>query len=362
MRFMTRKTLQFGSAVALCLALVAFGPAEAQTPTQFDKRAVADFYRGNTIRLTVGTAPGASWDRLARLLARILPKHLPGSPTIIVENLTAAGGLVAANQLYNNSPKDGTAIATFVPSFALDQLLGREGVMFDITKFNFLGSLQSSTVACYAMARTHVKTPADLRAPGVRELRMGSLGPGVGGHDYMLILREVGFPLRLVTGYTGAQPIFLAMEQGEIDGTCLTWEGTRTTRPDLFEGANPKAVQWVQFGRARSPDLKNVTLIDEMLTSDTHKAMFRVLASQEVIQRLFALPPGVPADRVAALRAAFAETTKDAEFLSAAKKSRDLISAKTGDEVEQVIQQVLQVPKPLVDEMRRILRPTSAKR
>lgn len=382
MRFVMRETAQFGPVVALSLALIAFGPAAAQTAAQpaaaaptgeapapaalaepaFDRKAVADFYHGKTIRLVVGTAAGASWDRLARLMARILPKYIPGSPIIVVENQPAAGGRVSANQLYNTSPKDGTAIATFSPSFALEQLLGSDGVTFDITKFTFLGSLQSSTMACYAMASANVRSPADLRTAGGREWRMGSLGPGVGGHDYMAVMRELGFPLRLVTGYTGAQPIFLAMEQGEIDGTCLTWEGTRTTRPDLFEGPNPKAVQWLQFGLSRSPNLPNVTLIEEVLTSDTHKAMFRALAAQEAIQRPFALPPGVPPDRVAALRAAFAQTVRDPDFLAATERTRDTISAKTGVEVEQTIQEILRLPKPVVDELRRIIRPSSANR
>lgn len=153
MRFMMRETAQFGPVAALCLALVGFGPAVAQPAAQstaaappaeapapaavaepaFDRKAVADFYHGKTIRLVVGTGAGASWDRLAWLVARILPKYIPGSPIIVVENQPAAGGRVSATQLYNTAPKDGTAIASFSPSFALEQLLGSDGVTFDIT-------------------------------------------------------------------------------------------------------------------------------------------------------------------------------------------------------------------------------------
>jgi tripartite-type tricarboxylate transporter receptor subunit TctC len=316
---------------------------------------VASFYRGKTVHIIVGTVAGGTFDRLARLAARFMPKYIPGNPNIIVENMESAGGRVSANHLYNAAPKDGTVLATFNPGLVNAQLMGEQGVQYDATKFNWVGSLQDNHMACYVNSPTGVKSLADLMGPTGKELKLGAQAPGSGGYDYMALMKELGAKIRIVSGYEGSGPIYLAMEQGELDGTCLTWEATSASRPDFFEGPNPKLNVFIQFGGEKVQALPTVPHISEFVKTDEQRALVNALSASEQIQRPLALPPGVPTDRVLALRKAFNDLVQDPELLAEVKRTNDALAPKTGEQVEQVVTSIMNTPRPLVDELKRVI-------
>jgi tripartite-type tricarboxylate transporter receptor subunit TctC len=275
---------------------------------------------------------------------------------MVVENMTGAGGRLAMNHVYNLAEKTGTVIGSFVSVPHLEQLFGDPGIQFELPKFNWLGSLQDNQMACYANSSTGVKSPADIIGPSGKTLQLGTQQPGAsGGAAYMVLLKEkLGAKLNIITGYAGAPELFLAMEKGEIDGTCLSWEGTWATRPDLFEGQAPKANVFVQFGTRKAQDLSHVPLVGEFIKTDDTRALFDLLDIGLRIQRVYALPPGVPGERMAALRRAFLDTTKDREFIAETTKTGDVLAPKTFDEVEQIIGTAMKTPKSMVDELKRI--------
>ena len=299
------------AAAALCCGLAA-GPATAQS--------AADFYRGRTITLMVGAAPGGINDISARLVARHLGRFIPGQPGIIVQTMPGAGGLVLANRLDHGAEKDGSFLAKLeraVPQLAIQ---GDRNANFDPTAFTWLGSLSSYANDAYAMLineRHPARTVADLaRVP----VSLGADNAASSNLIFGLVAKEVlKLNVNVVRGYTGAAPIFLAMQSGELDGQMIGLSSVKTGQRDLW---NRKAFRiLVQFGRsARLPELSEVPTGRELAADADARALIEFAELPFFMALPFAAPPGVPAERAAALRNAFVNMCDDQVFRQEAER------------------------------------------
>jgi tripartite-type tricarboxylate transporter receptor subunit TctC len=332
----------------------ASAPARSSAADGSTPSTEASFFAGKTLRIVVSFAPGAAYDRLARVVARHLPKHLPGSPTVIVDNMPGAGGVVAGNYLYNVAPRDGTVIGSIPPELSLSQLVGESGVDYDVLKLNWVGSLQRAHVVCIARKDTGVRTLQDLLERPGRELIMGANAPGSTSFDTAAVLKSLGGGLRIVSGYDGQAKVYLAMEQEEIQGTCSTWEGMRVSAARLVQGGDALVNVFVQMSGEKVPDLPDVPLVGDVARSGDDRALLRLLIEPQNVQRPFALPPGVPPARVALLRQAFLDTTNDPAFQQEAERGGDELSPTPGGEVQTTLAAVMDTRRAVVDKLKQI--------
>jgi tripartite-type tricarboxylate transporter receptor subunit TctC len=336
------------AAAGLCAVALAV-PAGARAQSN----AVADFYRGKTVTIIVGYGAGGGYDLYARTLARHMGRHLPGNPNFIVQNITGAGSVNAANNLYNVAPKDGTAFGTFGRGLAMEPLIGTARVQYDATKFTWLGSGTNEVSVCVTWHTSPVKTWADaLKTP----FTVGGEGAGSDPDTFAALVRNAfGAKLRLVTGYKGTTDTILAMERGEVDGRCgWSWSSVKSTRPLWIK--EKKLNYLVHLSETKAPELPNVPLIEEFANA-RQKQILRLVLSRQIVGRPFAAPPGIPADRAQALRRAFDATLKDKEFLAEAVKVKLDVNPVTGEEVDRLIAQLYATPKDIVEETRAAIKP-----
>ena len=348
--------MRMTAALAMLLALL---PAAARAD------AVADFYRGRTVNLIVGYGPGGGYDLNARLVARHLGRHIPGNPTVIVQNMPGAGSLRAANYLYSVAPGDGATIGAFSRDMALVAILGNvPGIRFDPRKFTWLGSSSDFASDAYVlMVRTDapVTSIADARRPGGSPLVLGSTAEGTTGSDVPNLLREtLGLRIKLVAGYPDNGAIFLAVDRGEINGRTTDLSTMRSLRPDwLKPNASMRAL--VQLARTtRHPDFADVPTARELADDDAARALIEFGELPYLMARPFTAPPGVPRDRAAALQAAFLAAHHDPEFFADAAQLRLETSAVGASDVMGVIDRIAAAPPALLDRYRRILAGGSA--
>jgi tripartite-type tricarboxylate transporter receptor subunit TctC len=278
---------------------------------------VEDFYRGKSVALVIGYSVGGGYDLYGRLLARHIGKYIPGHPTIVPQNLTGAGSLRAANYLYAAAPKDGSVFGTFGRTIATTPLLAPASAQFDARRFAWLGSITNEVSLCVTWHASPVKTWRDSLD---KEITMGGEGAGADPDVYTLLYKNVfGAKWKLVTGYPGTSDTMLAMERGEIDGLCgLSWTTLKSRHGQWL--TDKKINILIQAALKKEPELAEVPLATE-LTGDPEKLqMLRLFLASQEMARPFAAPPEIPADRRAALAAAFASAMRDAEFLSEAHK------------------------------------------
>jgi tripartite-type tricarboxylate transporter receptor subunit TctC len=323
----------------------------------FDEAAVASFYRGKTVRIIVGVAAGGTFDLYARTVARHLPTYLPGNPTVIVENKTGAAGLVAANALYGSEPKDGTALASFNSSLVLQQVLGAPGVQFDAVRFNWLGSVTNVVVACAARADSGASTIQD--TINGKQIAAGTIGPGTPSHDVPAVLNgALGTSFKLVPGYDGASKVHLAVEGKEVDGWCGGFESMTILDRELLEGPNPVARVLVVMG-SQTPDhpfLRGVPAAETLAKTDETRQLLRAISGPDRISRAYVAPPDVPADRVAALRIALANTFADPRLLEDTRKQNQEVNPASGEEATRVVRDVLATPPSVLARLKEILK------
>ena len=340
------------TAVALLLAAMLPSGAPADT--------VADFYRGRTINLVVGYGPGGGYDLCARLVARHLGAHIPGNPAVVVQNMPGAGSLRATNFLFAVAPNDGTAIGAFARDMPLLAILGNNSaVRFDPRKFVWLGSSSNFANDAYVlMVRTDapVKTIAQARAPGGPPLVLGSTAEGTTGSDVPMLLRDtLGLNLKLVAGYPDNGAIFLAVDRGEINGRTTDFSTMRALRPDWVKPDGPMRAL-VQFARAtRHPDFPEVPTARELAENESSRTLIELAEIPYLMARPFVAPPGVPADRAAALQAAFLALHRDPQFIAEAAQLKIEVSAVGGEDVLRAIDRIAGAPATLLDRLRRIL-------
>lgn len=312
-------------AAALAAALAAPIPAAAQ----------ADFYKGRTIDLVVSTGVGGGLDANARLVARHLADHLPGNPTIVPRNMPGAGHIRAANFVFNQAPKDGTVIGTFIPVFVLAQVLDRsKGIQFDPANFNWLASTSSSNTTVYVWYTSSVKSVADATK---REVLMGGTGAGSYTLIYPTIMNSLlGTRFKLVTGYKSTAEIGLAMERGEVEGRAgNNFNSLKAENAEFLKSG--KIVLITQIGLERDAEFPDVPLLTDLALSDEDRQVLKLFSADVVLGRPFVTSPGVPAERVAMLRKAFDEMMVDPAFLDDARKAALDVAPVAGAKLQTVV-------------------------
>lgn len=317
------------------LIFLAVAPAQSSTH---------DFYKGKTIRFVVGFAPGGGYDLAARIVGRHMGKHIPGDPTIIVENMTGAGSLIAANYTYNSARPDGLFVGIWNSAFVLRQALGDKAVRLDGRKLGWIGAPTKGSPVCGIMAHSGLKSLKDILAAN-REIKMGATGPGSTYDDVpQLLNRTLGTKFKVVSGYEGTGTILVAMRRKEVEGGCYGWESMRTTaRPMLDATGDEKLIPFLIHSRRPDPEVKDLPLIPEVIKGEDNLSAYWTWVGTHEFQRPFSVPPATPRDRLQLLRKAFADTLKDPEFLAEAEKSKFDVTFVSGEEVEKHVDKVLAI-------------------
>jgi tripartite-type tricarboxylate transporter receptor subunit TctC len=320
------------SLLAIVAGLVLLAPTQSSAD---------DFYKGKTIRFVVGLAPGGGYDLSARTIGRHISKHIPGNPTIVVENMTGAGSLRAANYTFNSAKPDGLFVAIWNSGYVLRHALGDRAVLFDGRKFGWIGAPTKGNPHCSIMAHTGLKSLKDVLATD-RELKMGSTSPGSTYDDTPRILNEtIGTKFKVVSGYEGSGPIYVAMRRKEIDGGCWGWESARTTARALLDAqGDEKLTPFLIHRPETDPEVKGLPLIPEIIKGEDKLSAYRTWVGSYEFQRPFTVPPGTPKERLQILRKAFGATMKDAEFVAEAKKSKLETTYVSGEEIENYVSQI----------------------
>ena len=280
---------------------------------------VADFYKGKTVTIVIGYSPGGGYDAYARALARHYGRLIPGQPNVIVQNMPGAGSLLAANHIYSKAVTDGTVIGMFASQAALEPLFGNTEAKFDPAKFSWIGSMAQEVAYCGVWQTPGAATTFEELM--VKETIFGASAPTGTTYQHPAILKNVlGGKIRLIPGYAGSREINLAMQKGEVNGMCALFASSiRAQYKDDYESGKLKLV--IQMGAKRSDELGKIPTVYDFAKTDEQKALLDIHFRQLMLSRPFAAPPAVPADRLAALRDAFAATLKDPEFLAEAEKS-----------------------------------------
>ena len=313
-------------------------------------QSVQQFYKGRHVNLIVGFNPGGAFDPYARIVARHLSKHIPGSPEITVKNMPGAGSVRAANYLYNTAPKDGSELGLIAGSAALEPLFGARPTQFEGQRFTWLGSANDEPGVCFAWHSTPVVTVKDLFDKG---MIIGA--SGTSNLDFPLALNAVlGTKMKIVRGYEGSSSIMLAMERGEIQGMCgMVYSGLVTSHPGWL--AEKKVRTLMQIGLERNDKLAGAPFVMDFAKNDDDRRLLRLLVGWTIMGRPFLASPGIHEERKLALRRAFDLTVRDPAFLADAAKLRLDISPIRGLTIEQYLQDVYSTPRPLVERARRIL-------
>jgi hypothetical protein len=327
---------------ALALLLSAISPGAAQPP--------AAFYKGKTITLVVGFGPGGGYDLYARIIARHIGKHIPGNPGVIVQNITGAGSLRAANYVFVAAPKDGTVIAAVVQDIPLFQLLGSNGVQYDAARFNWLGSVVSSNSMLYAWHASGIKS---WEAAKTREIVLGSTG--VTSSMVARTMNAVlGTKFKLVQGYTTTPEITLAMQRGEMMGSGgTTWAGLQVSSQDLIERNLLNFL--VQTGASKEPALSDVPLLLDLAKSGEARQIASIVSLPSAVGYAYWIAPEVPAERANLLRQAFDDTMRDGEFIAEAQDRKLLLRPQGAEVLRMLITQAVATPKAVLDRTKDIL-------
>ncbi len=333
------------------IVAVAAGVMLALSPVQAQKAdPVADFYRGKTIRLVVGYGPGGSYDLYGRLAAEFLGRHIPGNPTIVPVNMPGAGGLKAVDYLYRVAPHDGTHLGSVAQQLAM-ALLIEDKMGIDPRRFNYLGRLVEMVDVAVALPNRGIASFEDARK---REVTVGAGQSSSTSAIYARALNAyAGSRFKIITGYSGTAEIQLAVDRGEVDvngGESLPT--IIVQNPEWLQG---KAVLLYQNGLKRFERLPQVPTMTELVSSDEGRMVMRVLAGTAEVGRSILTTPGVPAERLAALRTAFQAMLKDPQFIAATQKRNLMIAPASGEQVDAVARETMNLPKDVVEALRRVL-------
>jgi tripartite-type tricarboxylate transporter receptor subunit TctC len=305
---------------------------------------VADFYKGKTIQFIAAGEAGTTQDTWTRLLAQYMPAFIPGHPAMIVENMPGSGHIKAAGYLFNIAPKDGTTIGVFSATIVTGYFLKLPGIVFDVTKFNRLGSPQKSSRICVAKTGASVQTAKDLFE---RDLIVGGTGAtgGVSGPP-TLLKGLLGMRFKLVEGYPGPEDVLLAMERGELDGMCNMLSGVEHARPNWIAQGKLKVLFNMEKERLLGIDAPTVY---DFTTTDEQRNILSFYGAGLELGWPFLAPPGVPEDRLNALRTAFVTTLKAPDFIGAAQKARLDITVVTGEQLDKTVAELAGVPSNIAE-------------
>ncbi len=335
------------AAIALLAGLCTVTAAAAQD-------AVADFFKGKQINILVGSSAGGGYDTYARLLARYFGNHIPGNPSVVVQNMPGAASNKAAGYIYSVAPKDGTYIAALYPPVILQPLLETKMGSHDPSKLVYLGSANSDTYICIVRSDSPAKTLQDALT---HEVILGASAEGGTTRDLPAMLNNlIGTKFRIVTGYAGSKEITLSVERNEVNGTCgIGWTGLPTLHPDWF--AQDKVRVMTQLSVKGHPDLNKmgVPRAYDFAKTDEDRQVMELVFSQGTYGRPYVLPPGTPPDRVAALRKAFVDAFHDKALLADAGKMQLDLDPMPGEELQALIAKLYALPQSIIQHARQAL-------
>jgi tripartite-type tricarboxylate transporter receptor subunit TctC len=314
------------------------------------------FYKGKALRLIVAFAPGGGFDTYSRAIGRHMSKHIPGNPSIVVENMTGAGGFIHANYMYRQAKPDGLTLGNNIGGLILQQIMGAKGANFDGKEFEFIGAPSVDNPVCVLTKASGI-TSMDQWFAAKQPVKLGGVGAGGTASDVARAVQAaLKLPIRLVEPYKGTAEVKLAAESGELDGGCWAWESMKTMWPRALETGDVKVVVMVMS--KKHPELPNVPLaIDYAKTEDARRILKYAVHDIATITRIYFVPPATPKDRVEVLRKAFADTLKDPEFLADAKKSKLDIELVAGVELQKLVQNLYKMDPSMLARLKEVLLP-----
>jgi hypothetical protein len=316
-------------AAAFAALLLAAGSARAQ-------QSVADFYKGKSIDLYIGFTQGGGYDLYARLVARHMTKHIAGNPNIVPRQMVGAGSRKATAYMVEVAPRDGTALATAEQSLPLQQALGEVEAPIDATKLGWIGN------------------PSEDNNILIMWYVIGATGPNTSAQYPQVLNTLIGTKFKIITGYPGGADINLAMERGEVDGRgSNAWASQKATHPEWLRDGKINIL--VQIGLTKAPDLPHVPLLMDLATNPDDRAALKLLSAPTAVGRPLFTTPGVPIERVTALRRAFDATMKDPDFQADAKKASLDLNPMNGETLQKVVEDVVATPKPIIERLRKAL-------
>jgi tripartite-type tricarboxylate transporter receptor subunit TctC len=339
------RTLSIAAAALTVAALALPSPASAQ-------QSVEQFYKGKNINLYIGFTPGGTYDLFGRMVARYLGKHIPGQPTVIAQSMPGAGSFKAANFVYAVAPKDGTALGIVSQTVALEEALGTPGIQYKSAEFNWIGRATSNIEVTLTWMTSKAKTIEDAKHS---DIPLASTGPGSPSEGYPRLLNGViGTKFKIIGGYPGSTDGLLAMERGEVDGALTSWNTIKVSRADWLK--EKKINLLVQYAMERSPEIPDVPTFVELGKTDEDKKMLAFYVSGGEIGRSFFTTPGVPKDRVDALRAAFSAMVKDPDVLGEIDKMKADFIPLDGASLQKLIEETAKVSPAIIQKMQTHLR------
>jgi tripartite-type tricarboxylate transporter receptor subunit TctC len=335
-------------------AIAAILVAAAAWPTSAPAQTVDEFYRGKPITMLVGSGAGGGYDTYARVFARHMSRHIPGNPVIIAKNMPAAAGLAAASTLYTTADKDGSTIAAFTNGAAMEPLFGNAGARYDARAFNWLGSIGKLQNVCATWHESPVKTIAAARA---REVIVAAAGATSNTAIVPKALNAlIGTKFKVIAGYDTGAGLTLSIERGEAEGICgLSWSTIKASRPHWIKDKLLNVI--VQMGLQKLAELPDVPSALELVTDAESKEVLELILIRQEAGRPFAAPPGVPADRLAALRRAFEATLRDSEFRAEAERTQLEIDPLAASEIETLLARAYGAPKATVQKAAAFVEP-----
>lgn len=306
-----------------------------------------DTFAAKSVAMIIGFGPGGGYDLWGRTVGRHIGRHLPGTPSVVPQNMPGAGSYAAASYIFNIAPKDGSVLGIIARDAALGPLSGATGARFDPTRLSWIGTPTKETNVCVAYHTSQVKSVLDLYD---KQLIVGDTGPGTGTRSYPKALNELlGMKFKLVGGFPASSDVFLAMERGEVEGICESLDSIKIRRPDWIP--TRKISILFQGGAEPNPELDGVPFVlDLALTGEQRQALEFLYAGQG-IGRPFVAPPDLPPDRLKMLRDAFKATMTDPAFVAEAQKSKLDLEPEDGEHLAVLIAKIYATPKPIVDKI-----------
>jgi tripartite-type tricarboxylate transporter receptor subunit TctC len=314
---------------------------------------VADFYKGNTLRVIVASSAGGGYDAYSRVLAKHIVKYIPGNPRSVVQNMPGAGGLRAANFLYNKASKDGSYIGHVQRTAPFHQILGRPGALFDPTKFNWLGSLNNEVSICVVRKGTKVNTFEDLRK---HQALVGGSGAASDAETIPTFLNNMlGTKFKVISGYPGSTETALAIDRKEVDGICGSYSSITSAQRRWFKPGQEYVNILIQASTRKHPNIPHIPLAKDLARSDADRAVMELNDARLEMGRPFLTPPGVPKARVKALRVAFAKMTKDPAFADHIKRLGRELNPVSGPAIQALIERVVKADATVVARLKEAL-------